>query len=389
MPNKMDLNTLPVVSDELVKKYQNILEATGLKLKVIMAGKTGVGKTSVLNAIFHQEVGKVATDGEPCTKKNSEIFWPTATGDIIYFDVPGFGEANAPSIDGLDYMENIYLHANNAQLLALVLKCDDKALDLEEKFLKKWQEDDRLKNLPVFIVINQIDKMKPVREWNPDTINLDKPSTKKELMIQSYVDYVAHLPSFRQYALSGHIFPVSAGEYLEDPTYGIDRLRTALMDHTPEMLQTIFIDAQKSRDDQAMNTIKKYSIVCAVATVQPIPLLDWLAIAGPQIMMVTRLARIYGIKLSRGVIAGILNTVVMAALGNAIYFTIVSAIPIVKQILQPALAYQLTYTAGCVINELFKGGKVEITKAEAQALASKYKAEAKRLANDYAKKQAT
>lgn len=375
---------LKQIDEKQIDSMWRKIESEGLKLTVIMAGKTGCGKTSLMNAIFKNQVGEVAQDGRPCTKKNEWHIWKSDVGDVSIIDVPGFGEANSPQINGLDYQENIHLLGKSAHLMLLVLKCDDKALQLEENFLNVWNADNRLKKVPVFIIINQIDKMKPVREWNPDTLNLTRPKSAKEISIKSYIDYVADLPAFRQYALLGHIFPACAGESLEDQTYGIDKLRTELKDHVPEMLQMVFIDTQLSIEEKAMNIIKWTSAACAGLALQPIPFLDSLFLAPPQILMITKLAKLHNLSLTKGAIAGIFNTIILSFAGNMIFLNLVKFVPGLGSIFGPAIAYQLTYTAGCVANELFKDRKTGVTEQEAKALACKYEAEAKRLAKDYA-----
>ena len=129
---------------EEIDKMWDDVENNCLKLKIVMGGKTGVGKTSTINAVIGVEVGEVS-DAKPGTKKNQELVWPTDSGDMIIIDVPGFGEANSPEINNIDYQENIRVLAKDAHLFVLVLKCDDRALELEEKFLKKWQSDSDLK----------------------------------------------------------------------------------------------------------------------------------------------------------------------------------------------------------------------------------------------------
>lgn len=380
--NVEGLELMPIDEAQINKMWSQI-KSEGLKLTVVMAGKTGSGKTSLMNAIFQSQVGKVAQDGLPCTKKNIENIWKSDFGDVVIIDVPGFGEANSPQINGLDYQENIHEKGKSAHLMLLVLKCDDKALELEERFLKVWQADDRLKKVPVFIAINQIDKMKPVREWNPDSINLVQPKSQKEISIKSYIDYVADLPVFRPYARSGHIFPTCAGESLDDEMYGIVDLRDSLKNHVPDMLQMVFLDTQCSIEEKAQNIIRASSVVCAGIAIQPIPFLDSVLLAPPQIIMVTQLAKLRGISLTRGLLVGMLNTVLLSIAGNTIFLNLVKFIPGIGSVIGPVVAYQLTCTAGNIVNDLFKDKKTTVTKKEAKALASKYEAQARRLAEDY------
>ncbi len=217
------------INDEQIESMWKDIENSYLKLNILMAGKSGVGKTSLVNTIIGEEVGQVAKDGTPCTKSNSsELLWSSDMGDVCFTDVPGFGEADSPLINGIDYEENIRQLGKKAHILLLVINCADKALEKEEKFLEQWKKDPMLSKIPVLIVINKIDMMKPVREWDPQKLNLQHPSTEKEKQIISFIEYVSNLSIFSEYAYAGHIFPVCAGENWGEDTYGMDKLKTAI-----------------------------------------------------------------------------------------------------------------------------------------------------------------
>lgn len=174
---------------------QQFLHRT-IKLNILMAGKTGVGKTSLVNALIGEEVEQVAKDGKPCTRVNSnDLLRETDAGNICFTDVPGFGEANSLTMNGISYEENIRQLGKSAHILLLVISCSDKALEKEEKFLKAWKADSKLSKIPVLIVINKIDTMKPVREWNPAQLNLKNPATEKERQIKSFIQYVSDFPA--------------------------------------------------------------------------------------------------------------------------------------------------------------------------------------------------
>lgn len=166
--------------EKRIEKILKMVDKNTISFKFVMAGKTGVGKSSVINAILDSYVCEVASDAKPCTKRNEEIIWNTDIGNIRIVDVPGFGEANAPLIGGINYVENIRRISEDAHILLLVLKCDDKALEPEKDFYNLWMKDEQLKKIPIIIIVNQIDKAKPTREWNPQELSLKNPTTQKE-----------------------------------------------------------------------------------------------------------------------------------------------------------------------------------------------------------------
>lgn len=59
--------------------------------KVGVFGNSGVGKSSLCNALFGKEVAKIS-DVEACTRKPQEILLGSESGGITLIDVPGIGE---------------------------------------------------------------------------------------------------------------------------------------------------------------------------------------------------------------------------------------------------------------------------------------------------------
>ena len=361
------------------------VQAKCLKLKVLMAGKTGVGKSSVINAIIGKEISKVSNDGKPCTKANQELIWSADTADLIIVDVPGFGEANSPIINGVDYIENIKELARNAHILLLVLKCEDRALELEEKFLLDWKNDAYLNPIPVLIVINQIDKAKPSRIWEPDKINLKQPTSQKELNISGFIDYVSSIPAFSEFAYSNKIIPISAGEYVGDSTYGIDCLRKGVNDEIPDIFRMVIEHESISRDEKANKIINYYAIATGAAAIEPIPIVDSFLIAPIQLAMIIQLGRIYGVDITKSVAGGLVQALGLSLAGNYLFLILVGFFPGVKQVLGPAIAYSLTYTSGLIIKELFLTKNLSPSKEQLTELAEKYKLEAKEAKRRYSR----
>lgn len=372
------------VDESQVEKMWKEIESSSLKLNILMAGKTGVGKTSLVNAIIGKEVGLVAKDGEPCTRINSGYLpWETDSGNICFTDVPGFGEANAPTIDGLSYEENVRRLGREANVLLLVINCSDKALEKEEEFLRNWKKDPELSKVPVIVAINKIDAMKPIREWDPKKLNILHPSTEKERQIKSFVDYVSGLPAFNEYAYAGRIFPVCAGEEWGKDTYGIQDLKEAINDSVPEMLGLLVTRINQTKEERAKKVIRNYSLSAATVAIEPIPIVDSILLAPVQIAMVIHLGRIYGVKVTKSVAGGLVNTIGLSFLGNELFLILVGFFPGVKQILGPSIAFSLTWTSGLIINELFENGNLNPTKDQLKRLSQKYKGELKKAKQQY------
>lgn len=351
-------------TNELWSKAQALVGDETIKPRIIVAGKTGVGKSSILNALLKNNVYE--TGVLPTTRKNNEEIWGTDNGDIIVIDAPGLGEAEAPNIN-TEYDENIkQLGELNAHILLLILKCDDRALKLEKDFIDSWNNSSLLRKLPVIIVINQIDKMKPVRIWEPDKLNLKTPQKEKEKNIRSYIDYVSSLNVFEEYSMKKRIIPISSGESFNDPEqYGIKNLKETIYKTLPDAAKTIFSRAAELKKKEAHRITNNYSRgVAAAVGGNFLPGSDALVIAPIQIAMIVHLGKLHNVNVTKSTATGFLASAGMSFTGRFIAQELLSFMPIFKNIIGPPLAFGLTYSLGTGVNEFLGNGKIEATEKE-------------------------
>lgn len=101
MKENSDLQKLDNKTENLIDENKDLTEEEILKCKdngFILVGKTGVGKTSLLNVIFEDEVGKVGHSSKSETKKsNYYCIKEKLNKEIIFFcviDTPGLYDTN-------------------------------------------------------------------------------------------------------------------------------------------------------------------------------------------------------------------------------------------------------------------------------------------------------
>lgn len=132
--------------------------------RVGILGKTGVGKSTLCNALFGQDVAPVCAV-DSCTRQPQEITLALKNGNgISLIDVPGVGESEARDTEYATLYRNLLPQLD---LLLWVIKGDDRALSIDQRFFKQIvQPQIEEAALPVVFVINQVDKVEPSTEWD-------------------------------------------------------------------------------------------------------------------------------------------------------------------------------------------------------------------------------
>ncbi len=184
----------------------SVVEQAPINLLVI--GRTGAGKSSVINTLFTQP--KAIVDALPSTDKIQSYAWEIGDDRLQLWDTPGYEQ-----VDRDHLRDQVLHHAETCDGLLLVTPALDPALQMDLDFLKS------LKALPTIVVVNQVDRLRPIREWEPpyDWRSGNRP---KEISIREAINYRATL-------LNAKILPLVTWDS-DRAAWGQDDLSVALMD---------------------------------------------------------------------------------------------------------------------------------------------------------------
>ena len=212
---------------KIIKRISGVLS---YQPAVGVFGKTGAGKSSLCNAVFGKDICEIS-DIAGCTRKPQEVILELGGKGIKLLDVPGVGESNDRDKEYADLYRSLLPELD---LVLWVIKGDDRAFSSDETFYKNLVKPYVEKGRPFVVVLNQIDKIEPFREWD-ETVN--QPGAKQAANIEQKRKNVAEIFGL---PLSC-VIPVSANE-----RYGLVNLVDRIVELLPADKKAIVLDSVKA-----------------------------------------------------------------------------------------------------------------------------------------------
>jgi uncharacterized protein len=217
-------------------------------VNLLLVGRTGSGKSSLINTLFLEP--RALVDALPSTDQIRDYQWQAATGETLtLWDTPGYEQVNRS-----DYRTQVLEYADRADLLLLLTPALDPALQMDLDFLRDLPE-----NLPTIGVMTQVDRLRPVREWQPP-YDWQTGSKPKEVAIREALAYRSSLlPNLRA------ILPiVTAGIGSSDPrrAWGDSALAQAILnalDPAKQQRLAQFLRNLDQRTHEAARIIDRYA----------------------------------------------------------------------------------------------------------------------------------
>ena len=227
-----------------------ILEQIGKRINGLLSyqpvvgvfGKTGAGKSSLCNAVFGKDVCEIS-DIAGCTRKPQEVILDIGGKGLKLLDVPGVGESHDRDREYADLYRSLLPELD---LVMWVIKGDDRAFSSDETFYKNLVKPYVDKGRPFVVVLNQVDKIEPFREWDE---SVKQPGAKQASNIEKKRQIVADIFGL---PLSC-VIAVSASE-----GYGLVSLVDKVIELLPNDKKAIVLDAVKAdnRSDYSKSEAK-------------------------------------------------------------------------------------------------------------------------------------
>lgn len=296
--------------------------------RLFLIGRTGVGKSSLINAICGSYVARVS-DTVSCTK-DAQAYTCECEGRVLLevFDTRGIAET--VSLNNEVSAEDMLIEQINAfspDIAIFMLSCthrDDVISDVEflKKVSKVYMDRNHLR-LPVVVVVNRADEMAPTRIKEPEKYPVKKVDNINE-MVSYYkgiivknglkIDEIIAVSSLLEWETPDGV-PVSVEEIDNlpqsdidnlvisfDGRYQIDKLLEILMcaiqDFEAQMGLRMAVRLNEVVDRVANHLINVLSTISGTIALSPIPISDIYILLVIQSVMVSLIGSLSGRDMS-------------------------------------------------------------------------------------------
>lgn len=283
-----------------------------IRPNIMIAGKTGVGKSTLINAIFREKLVETGS-GKPVTKHLKEISKESVP--VHLFDTKGLEledmareEVRHEILDEIESREKSDDLSKHIHVMWYCISYESNRIEeAEMDWIKMFAE-----KMPVILVLTQTVSEDDTFYKELDSLNLP------------VVNIIRLLAA-----------PKKIINNIEIPAYGLPALVKLTFQHLPEATKRAFINSQQVDIALKVDEAKKWAMGFIASSFgagfTPIPFSDAVVLSGLQVTLITKITNIFGFPRSRAlfqtIITSIAGTSTATLVGRSIVGQLLKFIP--------------------------------------------------------------
>lgn len=316
----MEINTDEVAQkciEAINEKLRNLK-----KLNIIIVGKSGVGKSTLINSLFRGNFAETGL-GRPVTDEIRKI--EKKDYPMTIYDTPGFelskGQQTKVKDEILELINRGFASKDINDTIHCIWYCinvgGNRTFDETEiTWIRELTENNKITHVPIIVILTQSCPKSKAREM-------------KNLVEQENLDIIKVVPVLAQ--------DMDFDDEYIAKAYGLDKLIDIMSESLPDELQDTLQNVQKASLEAKKKCAQK-AVATAVAAAfgegfAPIPFSDAAVLVPTQITMIAAITTIFGIDISKSVITGFVSGTIgpvgATVLGKTIVSNIIKLIPVV------------------------------------------------------------
>ncbi len=314
----MEINT-----DDIAQKCLNAINEKLRDLKtlnIIVVGKSGVGKSTLINSLFRGNFAEVGL-GRPVTdriRKVEKKGYPMAI-----YDTPGFELSSGQQTKVKDEIVDLISKGMSAKDINDAIHCiwycinvgGNRTFDETEiQWIKELTESNKIAQVPIIVVLTQSCPKRKALEM-------------KELVERENLDIVSVVPVLAQ--------DMDFDDEYVAKAFGLDTLVNVMNEALPEELLDTFQNMQKVNLEAKKRRAQKAVATTVAATFgegfTPFPFADAALLVPTQVGMIASITVIFGLEVNKSILTAIVSSTLGSGgatiLGRTIVSNIVKMIP--------------------------------------------------------------
>lgn len=288
-------------------------------LNIIVAGKTGVGKSTLINSVFKEKIAETGM-GKPVTthmRKISKKGVPLQIYDTRGFELGKEVQAEVKE-EVIDTIRKGIATKDINETIHCIWYCINTAsnrMESEEiQWLRELSKENEITQVPIIVVLTQSFSKKKAQEM-------------KQILLNENLDII-------------QVIPVLAEDYeIEDlgtaKNYGLDVLIKVMGEALPEelisTLHHVQIACLEEKKKHAQAAIATAVVAAASEGAAPIPFADCALLIPTQICMIASITVIFGFDVNKSILTALLSSTIGAGgatlLGKTVVSNILKLIP--------------------------------------------------------------